>query len=376
MALEKKELLSLMKAAAQATSTKNYSYKGEEMTAYALNAALRDELKELAGDYNSYRRNKNDLFELIEETIDFIVPKKISEAYAQFAETKTFAQGDRPVFKVKGLGRKRAKQFITRVGLAGIYETFKLSDTWFEVKTSAIGGAAEVGFEEFLDGRVDFAELIQLVMEGMDELIYKEVANAMISSINQLPAANRHATNGFDAAHMDRLVQIASAYGTPTIYCTREFAVRMIPEESYLSNNMKDTLWNEGYIGTFHGTRVVILPQTYEDETNERKVIDPGYAWVIPSDGNTKPVKIAFEGTMHMKDFEQDDWSRSIHFYQKVGVGVIMTNNICVYKDEALAGHLESTYVPSTTPPSSGGGTGSDTSGTGGNGTGSDESKD
>lgn len=341
MALEKKELLALMKAAAQATSTKNYNYKGEEMTAYALNAALRDELKELAGDYNLYRRNRTELFELVEETVNSILPQQITNAYAQFAETKTFAQGDRPIFKLRGLGRQRAKQFITRVGLAGIYETFKLGETSFEVKTSAIGGAAEIGFEEFLDGRVDFSELISIVMEGMDELIYKEIAKALIASINQLPAANRVSTNGFDAGGMDRLVQVASAYGTPTIFCTREFAVKMIPAEEYTSNNMKDTLWNTGYLGTFHGVPVVILPQSYEDETNARKIIDPGYAWVIPSGPQTKPVKVAFEGTMHMKDFDQDDWSSSIHFYQKVGVGVIMTNNICVYEDTGLKGKLD-----------------------------------
>ncbi len=348
MALERNELLALMKAAAQATPAKNYSYKGEEMTSYALNAALRDELKELAGDYNSYRRNHVELFELVEETIDFIVPQKIADAYSRFAETKTFAQGDRPIFKVKGLGRKRAKQFITRVGLAGLYETFRLGETWFEVKTSAVGGAAHIGFEEFLDGRVDFAELVQIVMEGLDELVYKEIAKALMASINQLPAANQATINGFNEKLMDRLITVASAYGTPTIYCTREFASNMIPSNTdWVSDSMKDAKWAVGYLANYKGVNVVILPQTFEDETNATKVIDPGYAWVIPSDGNMKPVKVAFEGTLHMKDIENYDWSHEIHFYQKVGVGVIMTNNICVYVDENLKGHMSTI---STTP--------------------------
>lgn len=340
MALERKELLALMKAAAQATSTQNYSYNGEEMTAAALNETLRDELNELAGDYNSYRRNHVALFELVEETLDFIIPARIADAYMQFAEVKNFKQGDRPIFKVKGLGKKRAKQFITRVGLAGLYETFKLGETWFEVKTSAIGGAAHIGFEEFLDGRVDFAELVQIVMEGLDELVYKEIAKAMMASINQLPAANQGAINGFNEKIMDRLVQVAAAYGTPTIYCTREFAVNMVPQTGWVSDEMRNARWAVGYLANYKGTRVVILPQTYTDETNATKAIDPGYAWVIPSDGNTKPVKVAFEGTLHMKDIENYDWSHEIHFYQKVGVGVIMTNNICVYKDTDLAGKM------------------------------------
>ena len=78
-------------------------------------------------------------------------PKKVADAYAQFAETKVFAQGDKPSFRRKVNSRMRAKQFITRVGLAGRYEVFKLGG-WetFEVPTSAIGGAAQIGLEEFL----------------------------------------------------------------------------------------------------------------------------------------------------------------------------------------------------------------------------------
>lgn len=342
MALERNELLELMKAAAQATPSKNYSYKGEEMTSYALNAALRDELNALAGDYNSYRRNHVELFELVEETLDFIIPNRIADAYSRFAETKTFAQGDRPIFKIKGLGKKRAKQFITRVGLAGLYETFKLGETWFELNTSAVGGAAQIGFEEFLDGRVDFAELVQIVMEGLDELVYKEIAKALIASINQLPQANQATTNGFNETLMDRLISVASAYGTPTIYCTREFASKMMPtaDSGWISDAMRDARWEVGYLARYKGVNVVILPQTFEDETNATKVIDPGYAWVIPSDGNMKPVKVAFEGTLHMKDIENYDWSHEIHFYQKVGVGVVMTNNLCVYVDNDLKGHM------------------------------------
>jgi hypothetical protein len=130
-----------------------------------------------------------------------------------------------------------------------VYEVFKLgkNEEAFEVRTSAIGGAAQIGFEEFLDGRVDFSELVRIVMDGMDELIYKEVAYALKASINQLPPANRVAANGFDEAEFDRLIAVASAYGTPTIYCTYEFAVRMIPQEAWrYTEAMKDELWRTG----------------------------------------------------------------------------------------------------------------------------------
>ena len=301
---------------------------------------LREELNALTKTEALYRENKNLVFSLMEEVLDDILPVRVLERYSQFAEVKTFAQGDKPVF-VRKTGRMRAKQFITRVGLAGVYEVFKLGSSSFEVATSAIGGAAQIGFEEFLDGRADFNEVINIVMEGMDEIIYREIAYALTSAINALPVANRIAVPGFDEASMDRLVSIASAYGTPVIYCTREFAAKMIPTEGWISDNMRDARWNIGYLGSYKGCQVIVLPQSFEDETNAKKVIDPGYAWIIPSGGNDKPVKIAFEGATHVRERENEDWSRDIQVYRKVGVGVIMTNNICSYVDTALQGKLE-----------------------------------
>lgn len=339
--LDKANLLKLMKITASANPSGMYSYGGEQFNYDALNSTLRDELNQLIGTEDLFEENKRTFFSLVSQTVDEVIPNRLINAYGQFAEIKTFQQGDKPVF-TRRTGKTRAKQFITRVGLAGVYEVFKLGSESFTVGTSAIGGAARVGFEEFLDGRVDFAELIQVIIDGMDELIYREIAAALIASVSQLPAANHVAVNGFDEASLDYLVQTASAYGTPTIYCTREFAVKIVPDTGWVSDAMKDTMWNTGYLANYKGTRVVILPQTLEDETNSRKMIDPGYCWVIPSGANNRPVKVAFEGATHTRERnDNDDWSRDIQVYRKVGVGVMMTNNIFCYVDEELAGQLD-----------------------------------
>ena len=344
--LDRANLVALMKQVAKAdpSAPVAYSYGDQQLSYAALNETLRNELNELAGTYAQYRENKNLIFSMIEETLDEVLPKKVEQSYNQFAEVKQFAQGDKPVFRRPLNTRARAKQFVTRVGLAGIYEVCKLGPAEkeaFEVRTSAIGGAAQIGFEEFLDGRVDFAEVTRIIMEGMDELIYKEVAAALKASINQLPPANRVAAVGFDEGAMDRLIQIASAYGTPTIYCTYEFAVKMIPNEAWrYTEAMKTELWNTGRLATYKGTKVIILEQGFEDETNTRKVIDPGYCWVIPTGVDGKPVKIAFEGGTIVDEFNNYDRSREVQVYKKVGVTAILANNICCYVDTSLLGQM------------------------------------
>lgn len=338
MALQFNQLLTLMKTVAKAdpSAATSYSYNNETFTYEELDTTLRNEMNELAGTFQLYRENKNTLFALIEQTLDEVLPKKVMEAYNTFAETKTYAQGDKPVFKRK-LGRQRAKQFITKVGLAGIYEVFKLGSESFEVTTSAIGGAAQIGLEEYLDGRVDFAELTAIVMEGMNDIVYQEIAKALVSSINQLPPANIAAETGFAADKFDNLLSIASAYGVPTIYCTHEFATKMLPATAdWYSDAMKAERWNKGYFTNYKGYNVVILPQSFTDETNSKKVIDPGYCWIIPSGVDGKPVKIAFEGNTIVDEFKNADRTREIQVYKKVGVGVMVNHGICSYVDLAL----------------------------------------
>lgn len=337
MSLERNELKQLMLAVAKADKNAPVAYSfGEKQYDYnALNDTLREELKELAGTYSLYRENKNTIFALIEETIDEILPKKVMEQYSMFAEVRTFAQGDKPVFNKKE-GRRRAKQFVTRVGLAGIYEVFKLDKSTFEVPTSAFGGAAQIGFEEFLDGKVDFAEVTEIIMEGLDEVVYEEIAKALIGGINQLPAANKVTHTGFDEGKMDKLIAVARAYGEPAIYCTYELAAKILPVSDWVSSEMKNERNAQGYISQYKGNRIVILPQSFTDETNATKVIDPSYAWIIPTGGNDKPVKIAFEGQTIVDEYTNYDRSREIQVYKKLGVVALMTNNICVYEDTSL----------------------------------------
>lgn len=212
--LEMNELLQLMKATAKAdrSAPVAYSFNGENLSYDALNETLRTELNEYAGTWAQYRENKNKIFSLIEQTMDDILPRKVQEEYGKFAEVKTMKQGDKAVF-MRSHDRERAKQFITKVGLAGIYEVFKLGkDTPIEVQTSAIGGAAQIGLEEFLDGRADFAEVTRIVMEGLDELVYWEIGQALKTGLNQLPALNTAAVAGFDEQAFDRLIAISAAY--------------------------------------------------------------------------------------------------------------------------------------------------------------------
>lgn len=343
MLLKTEDFVKLAKIAAKAkpSTPVAYSFNGENFSYDEVQETLRAQFSELAPDYRGYRENKNTIFRIIEETLSEVVPERVKANYEQFAEVKRYAQGEKPIFRRKGLNsaRNRGKQFITRVGLAGVYEVWKLgaAQESFEVPTSAIGGAAQIGFEEFLDGRVDWAELVNILYEAIDDLVFEEIGAALAEGMNQLPAAHKVVSAGFDEAAFDALLNNAKMYGNVTIYCTNEFAVKMIPQEAWrYTEAMKDELYRTGRLSGYKSENVVILPNAYKNAFEQVKVIDPSFCYIIPSSADQKPVKVAFEGDLYTNEFENYDWSHDIHIYEKVGVVCMMDNAIHVFQDTSL----------------------------------------
>ena len=153
-------------------------------------------------------------------------------------------------------------------------------------------------------------------MEGLDEAIYKEIATALITAADKLQDANKHSDEKFDEAEMDKLIAVADSYGKSTIYCTYEFAATMVPEAGWVSEDMKNQKWNNGYLANYKGHNVIVLNQSFVDEANTVKAFDPTRAYIIPAGSNEKPVKIAFEGASLVDERSNADWSKEIQVYK------------------------------------------------------------
>lgn len=351
MSLNKEQLKELMFTVAKADRTAPVAFSyGEKQYSYEqLNDALRQELKEIAGDYASYRQNKNTLFELIEEVVELVLPKNVMENMKEFAEIKTFAHGDKAYFKRKQ-SALRGRTFVTRAAVGGVYEAFKLGSEVISVNTQSYGGAAQIGLEEFLEGSVDFAELIEIINVGLEIAVYKEVVAALVALstngianyagglTNSLPANNIVSAAGWAPVQFNSLLSISRAYGTPTIFCSEQFAMNIKPAGYGISDADRAEIRANGYVGQYNGARIVVLPQSFFDVSNTaaQAVVPAGFAWIIPA-GTDKPVKVAFEGATVVEEFANRDFSKEIQVFKKFGVTVITNPGITVYKDTELA---------------------------------------
>lgn len=324
-----------------------YAAKGEAPANYSANnvdAALADGFRELASSVNQFMKNRYDIYDIIIEAVDEVVPNKVIDAVGIFAEVQTVAQGQKAVFKKK-IGRTRAKKFLTQVGLSGVYETFRLDNSTFEVSAHAIGGAATIDFERMLDGAENLSEYVAILTEAQTDAVYGEVQKALRAAAGQMQAPNKVIANKFNSDDMIKLVNVVKAYGNgAVIFAPPEFIAAMGPDaivpvganyQGIYHPQDIDAIHNTGYINIFRGTPVVQIPQSFVDEKNNTTWIDPQLAYVLPT-GNERVVKVVFEGNTQIYDFVNRDQSMEIHTYRKLGTAILTYHNWGIYKNGGI----------------------------------------
>lgn len=336
MTIEK--LKELARHSAHRTAPAEYSVE-------SVDKAFADGMKEIAGSINAFMKNRYDIYDIIIENADEIVPQKVMEQFGSFAEIRNVAQGDRVLFKRGPLGRARAKKFLTQVGLSGVYESFRLDSETFTVGMKAIGGAVSIDFERMLDGAENLGEFMNVLAEAQIDGIYGEVQNALMSAMANMPSAN-YVSGSYSAAALQALVNTVKRYGGgATIFASPEFIDAMGPDAIVpaIANAAQavypvddiDSIHNYGRIRIFRGTPVVELRQSFVDEKNEQVMINPQFAYVLPT-GSDKVVKIVLEGQTQIYDAVNRDQSIEVNTYRKIGVGILAYNNWGVYQNTGI----------------------------------------
>ena len=310
-----------------------------------VDAALADSFKELAGSYNQFMKNRYDIYEILIETVDEVVPNRVADAVGIFADVRQVGQGEKVVFK-HSIGKARAKKFLTRVGLSGVYETFRLDAATFEIPAYAIGGACTLDFERMLDGAEVMSEFMEVMTEGLTDSIYLEVQKALRAAVNTItPAANKY-VGSWSADQMVRLCNIVKSYGQgATIFAPPEFIAAMGPDaivpviasaaQGIYHPQDIDRIHYQGYINIFRGNPIVSFRQSYVDDQNTKVAIDPQFAYILPT-GGERIVKVVLEGQTQIWDWKNKDQSMEIDFYKKVGAGILATRNWAIYQNTGI----------------------------------------
>lgn len=330
-----KELKQVLIAALNGVAA-SANFSAEETDKAAINALL----KEIGIDENSTGREiraKEDLaFALIEEAVDEILPKKLEGVLQEFAEVRSFARDAEVLFNIEKIGKNRAKLTISKGARGGIYRAAKLDRKYFSVDTTIQTVAVSVTLEEIMLGTLSLAELYSNILEGFQEIVYKEVFNALasgraVAGYDRIEKDGSAKTVKADLGKaIDKVMPYVKQYGIPTIFGSYQALAELANPASEFHPEMMDSAERRqyGFVQLYKGSKVVELPNYLVDNKNDTWFYDPKYVFVLPS--GIKPVKVALKGDLTLIRNTSAVGSEKWEAHKLIGVGVAMANNFAV----------------------------------------------
>lgn len=285
------------------------------------------------------RAHKAEIFALMEEVIQEILPAAITDVMGGFAETKTFARDAEAVFEIRGVGKRRARLGIVEGARGGIYKARRLDNKSFQVTTKVWTVAVYVTLEDILLGTYSLAELMANIRDGFVEKAYVATVQALRTAKTLAPAANIASGNGFVKETVDKLISVAQQYGDAIIMGFRPAISKIdngagwetVPNHSAAD---ADDLRNRGFVTIYKGVPVVELPNYLADNSNTEWVFKAGDMFILPA--AAKPVKIAMKGDLVIVEDTHPSGSAEQNAHRIMGVGLALVNNVCVYTDKDI----------------------------------------
>lgn len=296
-------------------------------------------------------RLKEDLaFALIEEAVDEILPKKLEQVLGEFAEVRTFARDAEVVFNIEKIGKRRAKLTISKGARGGIYRAARLDSKYFSPATSVVTASVYVTLEEIILGTASLGELYNNILEGFEEIIYKDVFNALATGADAAGygrivdgATSGAADHNYDANRnilttkatlggaLDMVMPIVKQYGVPTIFGSYR-VLSALRNEAIGTNLISDVedVRNAGFVQQYKGVRVVELPNYLIDNSNSEWFYNDSFVFVVPS--GIKPVKVALKGELYLQRNQEATGGEKWEAHKMLGVGVAMANSYAVIK--------------------------------------------
>lgn len=269
------------------------------------NEILRKALNDLTGSEDgkcsprAFRRNKNQVFEILEETLETRVEEGIKNQFEPFVDYRNVAFGDAIQFNVP------VKQWFRVDSIAGGTNNLRRQrigqDQSFTIGTGWDGVKIYEELERFLAGRVDWVSLINDVETSFVNKTKEDIHVAIKSAYNAVTAPYKE-SGTWDLEKFNIIVEhIRAATGLdPMVIGTRVAVSKALPNSNYISDRMKDERNNTGFFETVEGTKFGIIPQFHKIGTTTFGM-DEDFLLILPN-GNEKLVKHVTEGETQIKE--------------------------------------------------------------------------
>ena len=310
-------------------------FSAEGLTIEDVNHTFCELIDEYTKDYRTFKKHKQEVFAIIEETIDIELPKNVNEVLGEIAEIKNLSNGDKNRFLVEK-NKGGIKNSVTEVGLGGQFKRYKMDRGYVEPAMKAYGTATSIELEELRAGLHNWANWKTEVVQGITDSIAHKAIEGLQAAVSKMPARQKDEASGFDEAKFDKLLAKAKSYGDKVkIICTEMFAQK-IPVDQYFQVGLQDKR-DYGYTRRYKGADIQIIPNALKDNASEEWQLDNKTAYILPVGKNAKLVKVTLEGQSEMDEYKDEQTKETVYeVYDKAGVAVVTVPYVFAYTDTSL----------------------------------------
>ena len=285
-------------------------------------------------NYKALRRNKVEIFEIIEELIPQIINTGLTgnEFWNDNVDYVNIALGDKNEFYLDD-----DTDFVVSViadGIATPRRQRLAGGTRISVDTSVHAIRIYEEFSRFMSGRIDWNTLCSKVAEAFQKAIWNDVYTAFAGAIdagtyNDTTGSGSPVTYGSidedDVIAMINHVEAATGK-TARIIGTQAAlkALATATTANFIGADIKSDMYNQGYFGKFYGTNCYLMKQVHA--TDGSFLLSDKVFYVVA--GDDKFIKFVDEGETVIDDrnwTENADMTIEYRMFQRWGVAVAVS---------------------------------------------------
>ena len=323
---------------------KSFSIEDTSYSAREAEEVLRQALVDANGgssefNYKALRRNKVEIFEIIEELVPKIIYTGLTgnEFWNDNVDYVNVALGDKNEFYVED-----DSEFVVSViadGIATPRRQRLTGGTKVTVDTSVHAIRIYEEFSRFMSGRIDWNELCDKVAQSFQKAIWNDIFTAFTGAVgnsnyNETTYDNTLTTYGdIDEDDVIAMINhIEAATGKTARIIGTQAALKALSASTtanFISAGAKEDIYNQGYFGKFYGTDCYKIKQVHEANGTTFALKDKEF-YVVASDD--KFIKFVDEGDTIIDDrdwTENADMTIEYRMFQRWGVAVVVAADAC-----------------------------------------------
>ena len=308
----------------------NNRFSHEKYSKNDANEVLREVLIEANGgstklDYRTLRRNKAEIFEIMEEILENTVVEGLPDDnfFRQFVDFRNVALGDENSFYVPDNTLLTISEIAD--GTSALRRQRIDVGTNISITTSWKGVRIYEHLSRILSGRVDFNEMLNNIEKAYRLKINDDIYTAFTNAFASLPSTFNQSGSYDEDTLISLIEHVEAATGKTAIIAGTMKALRKV-ETAIVSDSAKEDVYKMGYYGLFNGTPMFRIKQVHNVGTYNFKLSENDI-YIVTTD--EKPIKFVTEGEARILDSDamnNKDLTQDYFFATRYGIGTVITD--------------------------------------------------